>query len=321
MLIGDANAGFIPSPDHEVLPFHPIGGAVDSGDSVVAIRRVIQTVPRLAFVRDYNDELPANVVMNDRKASIDEVGWPGDRYGHGFHVSEDEHVADSSQANRIAGLRAEEQLVRKNQFVGRTTLRSLRSGQTFTLEGHGTAAFEKKYVVTELEHFCDQEAQAEAPGDGEAPAEAPTTQSYTNEFVAIPDAVAYRPARLTPRPKIHGAIFARIDGESATTAAPIDEHGRYRVLLPFDTVAALGGKATHPIRMAQPYSGPGYGMHMPLHQGAEVLLVHIDGDPDRPVIAATVPNRSMTTPLVAQYATRGVIQTRSAVRIEFDDDA
>ena len=83
----------------------------------------------------------------------------------------------------------------------------------------------------------------------------------------------------------------------------------------------LGGKATHAIRMAQPYSGPGYGMHLPLHQGAEVLLVHIDGDPDRPVIAATLANRSMPNPLVSPFGTRSVIQSRSAVRIEFDDDA
>ena len=51
------------------------------------------------------------------------------------------------------------------------------------------------------------------------------------------------------------------------------------------------GKASAPIRMAQPYAGTGHGMHFPLHKGTEVLLTFIDGDPDRPIIAAACRTR------------------------------
>jgi type VI secretion system secreted protein VgrG len=42
--------------------------------------------------------------------------------------------------------------------------------------------------------------------------------------------------------------------------------------------------------MATPYAGSDHGMHFPLHKGTEVLLTFIDGDPDRPIIQAAVPN-------------------------------
>jgi type VI secretion system secreted protein VgrG len=71
--------------------------------------------------------------------------------------------------------------------------------------------------------------------------------------------------------------------------------------------------------MAQHYSGAGYGSHFPLHKGAEVIIVHVDGNPDRPIIVASVPNPSTLTPSTAQSATQSVIQTASGIRIEMED--
>lgn len=53
--------------------------------------------------------------------------------------------------------------------------------------------------------------------------------------------------------------------------------------------------------------------------GTEVAIIHLDGDPDWPVIVGSVPNPSTTSPIVQQEATRSRIRTRSG--IEFEDDA
>ena len=41
----------------------------------------------------------------------------------------------------------------------------------------------------------------------------------------------------------------------------------------------------------------GRGMRVPLHKEAEVLLVHLDGDPDRPFNAGAVPNAEPQSPV------------------------
>lgn len=41
----------------------------------------------------------------------------------------------------------------------------------------------------------------------------------------------------------------------------------------------------------------GRGMHSPLHKGTEVVLVHMNGDPDRPIIDGDVANAETHSPV------------------------
>ena len=59
-------------------------------------------------------------------------------------------------------------------------------------------------------------------------------EGYRNTFTALPYRVPLRAERRTPRPRIHGVMHARIDGVPDSVSAPLDEQGRYKVLLPFD---------------------------------------------------------------------------------------
>src|SRR5262249_10072727 len=101
--------------------------------------------------------------------------------------------------------------------------------------------------------------------------------------------------------------------------AEIDETGRYKVTLPFDSGNNKGAAVSRWIRMAQPYAGPGYGSHHPLHRGTEVLVAFLDGDPDRPVIVASVPNAHTVGPVTNSNATQSVTRTASGIHIELED--
>ena len=144
-------------------------------------------------------------------------------------------------------------------------------------------------------------------------------QRYLSRFEAIPFEVQFRPERVTPWPRIHGILHAHIDADTSGDYAQIDELGRYRVRLPFDSSGRQGSSASRWIRLAQPYAGAGYGSHFPLHKGTEVLLAHIDGDPDRPIIVGSVPNPHTISPATSANATQSVVNTASGIRIEMED--
>ena len=145
--------------------------------------------------------------------------------------------------------------------------------------------------------------------------------SYENAFTCIKADTQWRPELLTPWPSIHGVIHATIDAAASGEYAELDDQGRYKVKLPFDLSDVKDGKASRYIRMAQPYSGPGMGMHFPLHKGTEVLLIHIDGDPDRPIIVASIPNPDTESPVAGKNQTQCAIHTGGGNKIVIEDSA
>ncbi len=144
---------------------------------------------------------------------------------------------------------------------------------------------------------------------------------YHNTLTLLPYEVAYRPDRLTPKPRIHGITHARIDTESSDDGvnAPVDDFGRYKVVMPWDVAGKTGGKATCWIRVATMSGGGGYGFHQQYHVNNEVAIYHLHGDPDRPMICAALPNHEEMPMVTSQNANRQVIATRGGASFTFSD--
>jgi type VI secretion system secreted protein VgrG len=263
-------------------------------------------VPQQVTLRDYNWRTPSVPLVAQQKV---------DPQGRGLQMYYGEHFRDTGEGKKLAKVRAEELAARREVYTGQSRVRALRSGQIFELMGHVLGQFDQSYLVTEVTHEVDQQRVS-----GESAA-ARGTQGYTNSWLAIPAKVPFRPERRTPKPRVMGIVNAVVDGTVNGAAAPIDELGRYKVLLPFDVSGKAGGKASRWIRMVQTASGAGYGMHFPLHVGTEVAISHVNGDPDRPIIVGSVPNPETLTPVVSDNATQSVIRTRAGIHIEFEDDA
>jgi type VI secretion system secreted protein VgrG len=306
LVIADSNDDTTPIDDPDVLSYRESNNLSTGGSSTIWDWGLVQRrIPARVAVLDYNYRTPSVALFG--KADVDP------QRGFGSVISYGEHFKDKDEGNHVAKTRAEQILAARRTYSGRTDCSRFRVGHHFELENHHDDANDGEYLITGIEHRVGYPVM----GDGAALPEA--LNRYVARFEAIPLEVAYRPERVTPWPSIHGVIHAHVDADSSGETAQIDDQGRYKVKLPFDVSGKKGSKASRWIRMAQPYAGSGYGSHFPLHKGTEVLLAHVDGDPDRPIIVASVPNIHTVSPSTSSNATQSVIQTASGIRIEMED--
>ena len=264
--------------------------------------------------------LPKKVVLKDynyRKPSLDLKGEADvDPEGRGTVYIYGEHFKTPEQGNGLARIRAEELLCRETVYYGEGTVPPFLTGYIFELEDHYRDSFNRRYLITELTHEGVQANFLIAGGDDQEEIQTP---SYYNRFVCIPDDVQFRPERRAVRPRLDSTLNAHVDAAGDGQYAEIDDQGRYKIRLPFDQSGAGGGKASRWIRMAQPYAGADYGMHFPLHKGTEVVLTFVNGDPDRPIIAGTVPNPETMSPVTSGNHTRNIIRTGGNNEIALED--
>jgi type VI secretion system secreted protein VgrG len=249
-------------------------------------------------VKDYNDRTPEVKVLG--------AGESAD--GSGMHHYFAPHVPDPDGANRIAKVRAQMMACGKERVDGEGICRAFRAGYRFEVDAEGP--FGGKYMLTRVEHHGDQREGFESDA---------AVIIYTNRFACIDAGVQFRPNLSSPKPKINGVLTAKVDGPQGTYAF-LDEEGRYHAKLPFDLGPEADGGASLPIRLSQPYGGPDYGMHFPIHNGNDMVLSFIDGDVDRPIALGTTPNPSNGSPVTSRNKTESVIKTASGHILRMDDD-
>jgi type VI secretion system secreted protein VgrG len=281
-------------------------GNASSAEIVSSLSRTREVVQREVVLADYDWRNPSLELLSAE--AIDPNG------GRGLIFTGAEHYRTPDNGRRIASIRAQEARARREVYRGKTTLSALRAGDRLGLLEHFHAEYDREYLVVEVRHRVVQSFDTTVGAAGE-------NLGYENEIVAVPADVVWRPPRATPRPRIDGVLYATIDGPNLGAPAPIDDQGRYKVVLPFDVDAQTGGNASRWIRMAQPLSGPGFGVHFPLREGADVVLAHVQGDPDRPIIIGTVPNAVTVSPVTRANPTQSVIRTSAGIHLEFEDDA
>ncbi len=282
------------SPD--TVPFSPRGDRQNVFE-LEATRRLITTAFKS---RDYNYRNPSMDLLGEAK--IDALGGGMDNdYG--------DHVRTPAEANRVAKIRAEEQAVDHYNLYGRAEIPQFRAGGTVTIENHPHSAAGKLLLV-EVTHDVEQTTFGMSDG---------TSETYHCDFRAIPLSTPYRPPRITPKPVVPGVVTGLVEHGSDTELGAVDEHGRYRVSFMYDSVADREpGKASRPLRMAQPSAGPDRGMHIPLKPGTEVIITCVNGDPDRPIIAGAVPNPQTYSPVNSSNAEKSIITVNKST-LAFDD--
>lgn len=290
----DAQGGFPITPGGAEIAFRSRGERRD----LFELEEAVKMIPGSYLVQDYNYRTP-QVALTGR------ADVPA---GVGGVVEYGAHVKTPEEASKLARIRAQERVASRRVFHGKSDVARLGAGMIARIEGHPRGDVE--LTIVEVRHRYESPTLLGGSGQG----------GYDNELRAIPSSRTYRPPRVTPKPRVHGVVTGVIDAESeGAEYAEVDDQGRYRVRFLFDTTGPDKGKGSRPIRMAQPHAGPGYGMHFPLRPGIEVIITFVDGDPDRPIIAATVPNPLTASPVTSGNAPRNVIRTGSGNEINIDD--
>lgn len=109
---------------------------------------------------------------------------------------------------------------------------------------------------------------------------------------AIPADVTFRPARITPWPRIDGVQTAIVTGPSGNDPKIpfVSSMGSIKVQFRWDRYGNSNEKSSGWIRTSQILAGDGYGAMFIPRVGNEVLVAFENGDPDRPVIVGSLYN-------------------------------
>ncbi len=311
MIITDTHISHSPMSEGTSLSYSPPSN-LDHARREEIIKNFMlrqQPLPKKVLLKDYNYLKPS--LEMKAEAMVSQQGL-GEIYIYG------EHFKTVSEGQTLAKIRAEEFLCREKLFHGVSTVPYIRTGYIFEMKDHYRQDFNQRYLTTDVVHEGSQEAYL-VSGLGLHLADDEDRLYYRNSFTCIPANTQFRAERKTIKPKFSGTMNAKIDASGSGKYAEVDSQGRYKVILPFDESGRNQGKATTWLRMAQPYGGSNHGMHFPLHKGTEVLLTCVDGDPDRPIIQAAVPNPENPSLINDSNQTKCMMTTGGQNRIHMED--
>lgn len=240
---------------------------------------------------EYNFKIPNAAQEVDRMSDaahpsgdIESYDWPGDylEQGEGRGVVNRRIEAERGQAPRHE---AEGDVV------------SLGAGWRVTLEGDEVlGATGRTFVCLKAQHRF----RAQAYGSGDSGND---EQPYEGSYVLMPDDTPYRPERRTIGPRVQGPETAVVVGEGEIDC---DEHGRILCRFHWD----LDGAHTMRVRVSQNWASKGWGGMVIPRIGMEVIVEHLRGDPDKPIVTGCVYNGKNTPPYeLPEHKTRSTFKT------------
>lgn len=149
---------------------------------------------------------------------------------------------------------------------------------------------------------------------------------YVNDFEGVKKATLYRPDH-PPRRFIQSVETATVVG---TPGQDVDteQYGRIKVQFHWDRMEKNDDHSSIWIRVAQPWSGPTFGFQFIPRIGAEVVVAFVGGNPDHPLVVASLPNLANQLPhVLPQNSTTSAIRSCSMPatggynEVMFDDAA
>ena len=301
ILLGDDNGAF---DELGAIPFQPDDYAIDDGEVIrqfLPARRVsITHVHR----RDWNFK-SASAPVDDEDGADDE-DFPGERRHYDQAVG---RQMTGPLLKTRAQRRAEAFVVEGMRRRGVSHALAVRPGRTFEMNDSPIVDANGTFLVTRAHHDSHRARRGQqAFGRDEE-----TAIAYESRFEAVESEHAFRPERRTARPFIEGVETAKVVGPAGEEIHP-DEHGRVKVLFPWDRDGAGDETSSCWIRVEQPWAGDGWGWMFIPRMGMEVVVQFVDGDPDRPLITGCVYNGENLPPYELDgEKTKSTFKTNSSI--------
>lgn len=247
-----------------------------------------------ATFRDYNFKSPS-------------AQMEAEQAGTGAYEHADKELYDypgryekQGQGKILSRIRMESEEALDRRCLASGNCVTLFPGGTMSLTGHPFASYNKEYVLLRCQHsFISQQYRSGAGSIGE--------DSYEGQYEMIDSAIPIRPQRVTPKPMVHGpqtAIVVGKDGEEIDC----DEYGRILVRFFWDRKNDQSMRC----RVAQNWASKQWGGMIIPRIGMEVMVEHLEGDPDRPIVTGCVYNGENMPPYtLPRFKTRSTFKSDS----------
>ncbi len=315
MVVSDANSAFSDCADADVSAVQQFASPDEPGQ-LLEWRHAYAYRPGKYAQTDYNFEQPSTNLLvtsngTSRYAGADKAElfqYPGD-------------YAKKPDGDTLGKYRIEAEEVEASMASGTSTCRTFSPGYTFKIKTHPNPAEKgKKYLLTRVRHTASNRGAYETSRD------VATAFEYENAFACIPAETVWRTPRRTPWPAgtVQTALVVGPSGEEIYT----DEYGRIKVQFYWDRYGKKNEQSSCWIRVAQSLAGPQFGAQWLPRVGMEVVVSHLDDDPNRPLVTGVVYNGTNKPPFdlpgkAAQsgWQTRSTKQgqTANANQLIFDD--
>jgi type VI secretion system secreted protein VgrG len=283
MVLGDSASVHIACTDAAALRYFPDQGGRREMDVVNQLEYESRLVAQKFEYSDYNYLTPSTALLTESsgaKGKGKQFEYPGK------HAV----LADGTQRAKV---RSEASQVDGAVCRGTSYCYPLSAGKKFTLSGHSRTALNTALVLRVVTH-------------------AASNDQYSNAFEAFPATVPFRPPRVSPLPRVSGSQTALVVGPSGEEIWT-DKHGRIKVQFHWDRVGVKDENSSCWVRVSQSWAGLGWGSLFLPRIGQEVVVSHVDGDPDRPIVTGCVYNAENTTPVTLPgMQTQSTIKSRSS---------
>lgn len=288
------------------LPLRVHSGLNDEAeDAVWALEAEHHTVTKTVVHQDYNYRAALSAMTVTETVLADDSTTSGEAYCYGANYRATGHEDETESGRFFAHLHHERELNGQHLIRGKSTQISLVPGQLLDISGEIPEVMQAGVVITTT---TVSKVGRDSP--------------YEVSFTAIPyrETVCYRPALLA-RPVIAGTVPARVSSVNKhDTYAWLDGMGRYRVKMDFDRESWKTGYESLWVRLAKPYAGDTYGLHLPLLDGTEVAIAFEEGNSDRPYIAYALHDSRYPDPVTQENHKRNVIRTPANNKLRLDDE-
>ena len=283
MIICDDSSMLQPLPEQPQIRFHT-ASVTETADSITqwSGNRQLQAGKMAVQTFDYrqpNNRLPVGMNSLNKQGDVDTFeiyDFPG-QYTHGTY----------DEGETLLRLRMEALEIRGKKFAGASNCRAMKPGYTFELVQH----YDHDQGSVDDRRFLLMAVESEGHNNYLNGHQA----SYYNTFSCVRKKITFRPQLSTPRPTISGpqtAIIVGPPGEEIFT----DELGRVKVQFHWDRNGKYNDHSSCWVRVAQSGASGGFGSIQIPRVGDEVVVVFLDGNPDRPLIMGSVYNSKNTPP-------------------------
>ena len=215
---------------------------------------------------------------------------------------------DRGDRERLAVLRMEEMEALGKHFDGAGNNRYVMPGRWFRLTGHFDANYsydnkgvdQNEFLILEVHHIATNNYLQQAHEKAD----------YGNHLKCIRKAIPWRPGRSfnSVDTKIHAPQTATVVGPAGADSIHVDEYGRVRVQFHWDRIGDYNDQSSAWVRMISQWAGSELGAAATPRAESEVCIMFLEGNPDRPVIIAAIPNEANMPPwtLPSQRALTGL---------------